>query len=166
MTPRSSKSWPFIVPLLKESSIKFLWTGESPEWWNAIPFLTHCDNLLHCFVGELSAVRILFSISNNSYLLKLENCKTSSEEIINPNDYGFNKADITKIIGKDPKYNAKQLLELLNGKKSAYRDIVILNSAFALKLARKTQNIEEGIEMANKSIDEGLAFGVLKQCKN
>lgn len=158
----------FLGPLLNPANTNIQLIGVSkksvmPKMLNAINHQNPNAKIymVHGFDGMDE-----ISISNNSYLLKLENGKTSSEEIINPNDYGFNKADITKIIGKDPKYNAKQLLELLNGKKSAYRDIVILNSAFALKLARKTQNIEEGIEMANKSIDEGLAFGVLKQCKN
>lgn len=74
------------------------------------------------------------TISDNSYLQKLENGKIHDQEIINPNDYGIKKVSLEEIAGKDPKYNAQKLEELLQGKKSPYFDIVALNAAFAMKL--------------------------------
>lgn len=157
----------FLGPLLNPANTNIQLIGVSkkfimPKMLNAIKYQNPNAKIymVHGFDGMDE-----ISISNNSYLLTLENGKISQEEIINPNDYGFKKHDISKIIGKDPTFNAQKLLDLLNGEKSAYRDIVILNSAFALKLAEKTQNIEEAINLANKSIDNGLALEILEQIR-
>jgi len=101
------------------------------------------------------------SIADNSYLLRLENNKLYPEEIINPQDYGITKVPLSEISGKDPKYNASKLVDLLQGQKSSYCDAVVLNSAFVLKLANKVDDIFDGIEMARKAIDSGKALEVL-----
>ncbi len=105
------------------------------------------------------------SLCDNSYLLKFENGKILPQEIIDPEKYGFKKLPIEALIGGDSKHNAQKLIALLEGEKSAYRDIVILNSAFAFKLARKVTNIEDGIDLAKSIIDQGLAKKVLEKCK-
>jgi anthranilate phosphoribosyltransferase len=105
------------------------------------------------------------SLCDDSYLLRVENGKIFDEEIINPEKFGFKKVALEALKGGDPKHNAEKLLALLDGEKSAYRDIVILNSAFALKLARKVEEIGEGIELAKSMIDEGLAKNILEKIK-
>jgi len=97
------------------------------------------------------------TLTDNSYLLRVENGKIFEEEIIQPKILGFKNCSITDIIGADPKHNAQKLIDLLDGEKSCYRDIVILNSAFALKLANKVTKIGEGVEMAKHAIDSGAA---------
>lgn len=106
------------------------------------------------------------TLCDNSYLLKLENEKIFEEEIIDPKNYGFNKVGIEELQGFDPQYNSKKLLELLQGKKSAYLDIVLLNSAFALRLAGKVSEIKDGILMAQNAIDKNLAFNLLKKLQD
>ncbi len=105
------------------------------------------------------------TICDNSYLIKVENGQVSDEQIINPEDYGFKKVALQAIKGQDPRYNSDKLIALLKGEKSAYRDIVILNAAFALKLYGKVLNIEEGIAMASNAIDSGEAMKVLEGFK-
>ncbi len=46
---------------------------------------------------------------------------------------------------------------MLNGKPSAYRESVLLNSAAALLVSDKVTNLKEGVEMAKDSIDSGIA---------
>jgi len=75
---------------------------------------------------------------------------------INPTDFGF-QAKITDIIGGTPEDNAKILLDVLDGKKSPYRDIVLLNAAAAIYTADTVRSIKEGIGLANESIDSGKA---------
>lgn len=101
------------------------------------------------------------SICANSTLVRVENGQIMPEEIINPEEFGFNKATLDDIKGANPKYNAEKLRNLLDGEKSAYRDIVILNSAFALRLCRTVKNTAAGIELAKKVIDEGRAKSIL-----
>ena len=81
--------------------------------------------------------------------------------IITPEDAGLKCHPIEAIKGGDAKYNANELRELLNGKKGAYRDIVLLNAAAALLVAEKVENLEDGVAMAAKSIDEGAALRVV-----
>lgn len=106
------------------------------------------------------------TISDNSYLLRVENGEILEEEIINPETFGFEKQTLEKLQGGDANYNAKRLLSMLEGEEGAYRDIVILNSAFALRLAKKVGKIEEGILLAKNAIDGGNAKKVLENLKN
>jgi anthranilate phosphoribosyltransferase len=101
------------------------------------------------------------TLCDNSYLLRYENGKILPEEIIDPTKYGLTKTDLSNLKGGNPQYNAQKLSNLLDGEKSAYRDIVILNSAFALKAANKIEEISDGIDLAKSMIDEGLARKVL-----
>ncbi len=97
------------------------------------------------------------SLCADSFLLRLENGKIFEEEVINPEKFGFKKCGIEFLRGGNPKQNAEKLIALLEGEKSFYRDIVILNSAFAFKLAGKVEKIEEGVELANSILNKGLA---------
>jgi anthranilate phosphoribosyltransferase len=98
----------------------------------------------------------------DSYLLRFENGKFFEEEIINPEKFGFKKVGIEALKGQDAKYNAQRLIALLEGEKSAYRDIVILNAAFAFKVVGKVLKIEDGVELAVEMIDKGNGKQVLK----
>jgi anthranilate phosphoribosyltransferase len=106
------------------------------------------------------------SLCDDSYLLRFENGKIFAEEIISPEKFGFKKVALNDLKGGDPKHNAQKLLNLLSGEKSAYRDIVTLNAAFALKLATKVEKIEDGVDLANLMIDSGLAAKVLQSIKD
>lgn len=97
------------------------------------------------------------SLCADSYLLRVENGKIFDEEIINPKKFGFKKVALEALKGGDPKHNAEKLLALLDGEKSAYRDIVILNSAFALKLAGKVEEVGDGIDLSSSLISSGKA---------
>ncbi|MSP33436.1 MAG: anthranilate phosphoribosyltransferase [Rickettsiales bacterium] len=105
------------------------------------------------------------TLCDNSYLMRLEEEKIT-EEIIDPTKFGFAKVGIDALKGKDPKHNAQKLIALLDGEKSAYRDIVILNSAFALRLSQRVKTVEEGIAMARSVIDGGSALDVLRRLKS
>ncbi len=104
------------------------------------------------------------TICDKSYLLKLDDGKIS-EEIIDPQDYAIAKTSIEALKGKDPSYNAKKLLQLFLGEKSAYRDIVVLNSAFVLQLANPQISITDAITEVQNLIDSGKAYQVLSQLK-
>ena len=51
---------------------------------------------------------------------------------ISPEKLGFKLADINDLKGSNPKMNAKIIIDLLKGKKSPHRDIVVLNAAAAV----------------------------------
>ena len=67
------------------------------------------------------------------------------------------------ILGGSPSQNSKAFMDLLEGKKSAYRDAVLLNSAAALVVAQKSNDLITGVELANESIDSGKAKTALNE---
>jgi anthranilate phosphoribosyltransferase len=82
---------------------------------------------------------------------------------ITPADAGLSITLPQDLLGGDAEYNAKAILEVLDGKPGAFRDVVILNSAAALIVADKAQNIGEGAELAAKAIDTGAAKSALQK---
>ncbi|MDC0073464.1 anthranilate phosphoribosyltransferase [Alphaproteobacteria bacterium] len=85
---------------------------------------------------------------------------------INPENYGITLTKIQNLVGGTPKENATAIIDLFNGKKNSYRDIVTINSAAAILISGKSKSIEEGIALANKSLDNGLAMNSLKKLIN
>lgn len=106
------------------------------------------------------------TLCDNSYLLRFENGKIFEEEIINPQKFGFKKVELEALKGGDPKHNAAKLLALLDGEKSAYHDIVVLNAAFALKLAGAVNRIEDGVDLAKELLQSGAAQKILEKLKS
>ena len=76
---------------------------------------------------------------------------------MHPEDAGLTPHPFEAIVGGSPEHNAKEMSDLLDGKASAYRDAVLLNTAAALVVAGKTDNLKEGTVMAAESIDSGSA---------
>jgi anthranilate phosphoribosyltransferase len=90
----------------------------------------------------------------------LENDNIRSFEVT-PEDAGLPRSKPEALRGGDAEYNAKALLDVLKGKRSAFRDVAILNSAAALIVAGKAQDLKHGAALAAKSIESGEAEGRL-----
>ena len=80
---------------------------------------------------------------------------------VTPEDAGLTRAKPEDLAGGTPQENAAALTDLLAGAEGAYRDIVLLNTAAALMVANKAENLKEGAEMAALAIDDGGARAVL-----
>ena len=102
------------------------------------------------------------SISDKTYISKLSNNEIK-ETILDFKHHKIQKKPISRILGNDPKHNAKELVKILKGEKNAYRDIVVLNSAAAFVVSQLCKTINEGIDIAEESIDRGNAFEVLNK---
>jgi anthranilate phosphoribosyltransferase len=74
-----------------------------------------------------------------------------------PEDFALSRAPLEEITGGDAAANAKIIREILQGKKSAKRDVVLLNAAAALVAAGRTDHMAEGLPLAANSIDSGAA---------
>ena len=78
--------------------------------------------------------------------------------IIDPQEYGFKLAPKEAILGGDASLNAVITKDIISGLlKGAKRDIVVLNSAYALFVDNKARDIKEAIEMIEAQIDSGKA---------
>ncbi len=76
---------------------------------------------------------------------------------ITPEEAGLPTANAAELRGGTPQYNADALKGLLEGKKSAYRDIVLFNASAVLLIAGTVTDLKEGVIMAAESIDSGKA---------
>ncbi|MGH6989394.1 MAG: anthranilate phosphoribosyltransferase [Stellaceae bacterium] len=90
----------------------------------------------------------------------LENGKIRTFEIA-PEDAGIARAKPEALCGGDAAHNAQALLDVLKGKKGAFRDVAMLNAAAAFVVAGKAKGLKEGVSLAVKSIDSGEAEGKL-----
>lgn len=91
-----------------------------------------------------------------SYVAELKDGIVTEFEVT-PEDAGLPRAKAADLEGGDPSENAAELWHLLGGKKSAYRDITVLNAAAALIVADKAKDLDEAARMAEYSIDDGAA---------
>lgn len=76
---------------------------------------------------------------------------------LHPEEVGLPVYSNEEIKGGNAKENAAILASVLNGKKGAYRDTVLLNAGLALFTNGVAKDIKEGIKMAKESIDSGAA---------
>lgn len=80
---------------------------------------------------------------------------------IDPREVGLPLARPEDLKGADPAHNAAALRAVLDGEKTAYRDIAVLNAAASLVVAGKAADLAEGRALAEEAIDSGAARGVL-----
>ena len=76
---------------------------------------------------------------------------------VTPEEFGINRAALKEISGGDAAANAAIIRDILAGKKSPRRDIVLLNAAAALVAAGKAEHLADGLPLAAQSIDSGAA---------
>ena len=76
---------------------------------------------------------------------------------VTPEEFGFVRASLRALSGGDASDNAAIIREILEGKKSACRDVVLLNAAAALVAASRADHMREGLPLAAESLDSGGA---------
>ncbi len=80
---------------------------------------------------------------------------------ISPEDVGIARARSEDLRGGEPAQNAQALQEVLDGEKSAFRDIAAFNAAAALVVAGKAATLGDGLAQAYQALDSGKAKAVL-----
>jgi anthranilate phosphoribosyltransferase len=80
---------------------------------------------------------------------------------ISPEEVGLARVKPEALRGGDAAANAAALQDVLEGKKTPYRDVALLNAAAALVVAGKAENLAAGLELAAQSVDSGEAEGRL-----
>ena len=86
----------------------------------------------------------------------MKNNEISNYEVTHEN-FGLNQIDIDELKVNSPEESVKIIQNILSGKKSAARDVVLANAAAGLLIAGKVDNLIKGVEIAQKSIDSGNA---------
>ncbi|KGP76226.1 anthranilate phosphoribosyltransferase, partial [Desulfosporosinus sp. Tol-M] len=82
-----------------------------------------------------------------------------------PEDYGFKRCSLDALRGGSSEENARLTQGILQGETGPKRDIVLLNAGIAIYVAKRTNTIQEGIDLARYSLDSGQAFGKLNSLR-
>lgn len=97
------------------------------------------------------------SICGTTHVCEVRNGELTSY-MINPIKLGFNLAKPEEIKGGLAEENKEITLSILKGEKGAKRDMVLINSAVALYIAREDATLEECVQLAKDLIDSGKAL--------
>jgi anthranilate phosphoribosyltransferase len=100
------------------------------------------------------------TVTGTTQVAALEGGKVRTFEI-EPASVGLKKHPAEAIAGGDAVQNAMALREVLEGKPSAYRDMVLMNAGAALVIADKARDLKDGVSQAAAAIDNGAALNVL-----
>ncbi|HEY1262408.1 MAG TPA: anthranilate phosphoribosyltransferase, partial [Terriglobales bacterium] len=77
---------------------------------------------------------------------------------VTPEEFGLSRGTMQDISGGDAAANAALIRDVLSGKKSARRDVVLLNAAAALVAGGRAEHLGEAMPLAVQSIDSGAAL--------
>ena len=105
------------------------------------------------------------SVSSPTTVADVVEGKKVRMRILDPEDFGVPRSNEGVLQGGTPEENAAISLEILQGRLGPMRDAVLLNAAAALEIGGMVKNFGEGLELAEESIDRGLAMGVLERVK-
>jgi len=80
-----------------------------------------------------------------------------------PESAGLRRWPLAALRGGDPAANARIARQVLEGRKGAARDIVLLNAGAALWIGAAARTLREGVAQAADAIDRGLAAATLER---
>lgn len=150
-------------PLSNPASVKRQMIGAFSKHW-IVPMAEVLNNLGSESIWVVHGSDGLDEITTtgSTSVAELKGGKIRSFEV-SPEDAGLQRANPDALKGGDAEYNAKALLDVLKGKKTAFRDVAMLNAAAALIVAGKAGDLKEGAGLAAKAIDSGEAEGRLER---
>jgi anthranilate phosphoribosyltransferase len=79
-----------------------------------------------------------------------------------PSDLGMSECNPEDLTGGTPTHNARRLLDVFQGERSAHRDAIVLGAALALEVTGHVSSSSEAVELAGAAIDEGRALALAK----
>ena len=96
------------------------------------------------------------SLSEPTYISELKNGNIK-DYVFNPQEYGFSFIDKKEILGKDPEYNAKSFIELLDAPNNGFQKIVEINAGATLYLSGISKNLQDGFDLAKHVITKKIS---------
>lgn len=97
------------------------------------------------------------SVCAPTYVTELNNGQITSY-VIEPKQIGLSQHQLSELAGGDAAGNAEIIKAVFAGEKGARRDIILANAGAALYLSEQANSIAEGVKVAAKAIDSGLAL--------
>jgi anthranilate phosphoribosyltransferase len=83
---------------------------------------------------------------------------------ITPEDFGLRRAAFEEVKGGDPAANAAAIIDVFEGRdQGPRRDFLVINNGFSLYVGGVASSPEEGMTLAQETIDSGRAAAKLKE---
>ena len=101
------------------------------------------------------------SVASPSFVIEIDGERKEYE--LDPAELGLKRAPLESMRGGGPEENARLAREVLGGAKGARRDVVLLNTAAALRAAGIAHDWRDGLGQAAEAIDSGRAGEVLQR---
>jgi anthranilate phosphoribosyltransferase len=99
------------------------------------------------------------SVASPSFVIEVDGQRKEYE--LDPVELGLAHAPVESMRGGGPEENARLAREVLGGAKGPRRDVVLLNSAAALRASGLARDWQEGLGLAAEAIDSERAGEVL-----
>jgi len=117
-----------------------------------LAFVVHSDDGL----DELT-------VSSKSTMIKVEAGQIHDLKRFDPHSLGFEHSPRSDLVGGDAEMNALIIQSLFDGNSTTgLRDVVVLNSAYAILASGKTDDIDEALGSARESLGSGMAQKALQ----
>src|SRR5579864_766972 len=101
------------------------------------------------------------SVASPSFVIEVDGER--KEYQLDPAELGLARVPVEAVRGGGPEENARLAREVLGGAKGPRRDVVLLNSAAALRAAGAARDWKDGLGLAAGAIDSGRAGEVLQR---
>ena len=102
------------------------------------------------------------SFTGDTYVAELKNGQVT-EYVINPSQLGLATHRLKDIQIQNAEESKAMILDVLNGKPGAARDIVLMNAGAAIYVSGQAESLKAGIQKAAEVIDSGGALEKLNQ---
>lgn len=147
-------------PLSNPAGVTRQLTGVfAPQWVEPIAHVLNDLGSTHAWVVHGDGMDEI-TVTAPTMVAELKDGKVTTFEIT-PEDAGVGTYSFDDIKGGDATYNAKALQRVLEGEKSAFRDVVLMNAGAGLLVAGMAENLKEGAQLAAVAIDSGKAVETL-----
>jgi anthranilate phosphoribosyltransferase len=148
-------------PLTNPAGVKRQFSGVFSQDW-VVPMATVLGNLgtERAWVVHGSDGLDELTTTGPSFVAELKDGKIQTFEV-SPEDAGIALSRPEDLKGGDPDHNAKALYTVLNGEPGPYRNVLLYNTAAALLIAEKADDLKDGAIQAASAIDDGKALKTL-----
>ncbi len=102
------------------------------------------------------------TLNGSTYVSLIED-HTISDTTWSPQQFRLSPSSLEQLLVDGPAASAAMILDILSGTPGTARDIVVINSAAALWIARRVAELDEGAAMAAETIDSGAAQRLLRR---
>lgn len=115
----------------------------------------------HCFILHGSDGLDEITLTGTTHVSEGKTGRISSYHI-SPEDFNLERVNSRELAGGTPEENAEIIQDILKGRRSAKRDVTLMNAAPAFVACGKAKTLHEGFDQAGEVLDSGASYEKLE----